>query len=212
MLTQTVAIPDPFRQNRYKIIELKFLQQPHKIGNLILLQIKYRFSMRGETQSSEKISRGRQEKQAQPDLDLELAPHSTPDPGAHRYIEGVSSVDLSIYQPIPPRDYDVDGVVNKNGEGTMLFSGPVHTKTIVNANASKGIFYLRPHEDDHRLRNVFTRPHENARKRIKRCHKPNAHALSICACNLCFSALLSSVSVHVLKSPRAFVVNEREEK
>ena len=52
--------------------------------------------------------------------------------------------------------------------------GPVHTKTIVNAN-----FYLCPHEDDYLLRSVFTRPHENARKRIKRCHTPNAHALSI---------------------------------
>ena len=40
-------------------------------------------------------------------------------------------------------------------------------------------FYLRPHEDDHRLHSVFTRPHENARKRIKRCHIPNVHALSI---------------------------------
>ena len=40
-------------------------------------------------------------------------------------------------------------------------------------------FYLRPHEDDHRLHSVFTRPHENARKRIKRCHTSNAHAHSI---------------------------------
>ena len=45
-------------------------------------------------------------------------------------------------------------------------------------------------------------PHENARKRLKRCHTPNAHALSIWACNLCFSAtpwkrlaLTSDVSV-----------------
>ena len=29
---------------------------------------------------------------------------------------------------------------------------------------------------------------KNARKRIKRCHTPNVHALSIWACNLCFSA------------------------
>ena len=34
-------------------------------------------------------------------------------------------------------------------------------------------------KDDHRLRSVFTRPHENARKRIKRCHTPNVRALSI---------------------------------
>ena len=57
--------------------------------------------------------------------------------------------------------------------------GPVHTMTIVNANASKRIFLYPPHEDDHRLRSVFIRPHENARKHIKRCHTPNAHALSI---------------------------------
>ena len=56
--------------------------------------------------------------------------------------------------------------------------GPVHTKTIVNANASKRI-YLCPHEDHHRLRSVFTPQHENARKRIKRCHTPNVHTLSI---------------------------------
>ncbi|CAH3022006.1 unnamed protein product, partial [Porites evermanni] len=31
-------------------------------------------------------------------------------------------------------------------------------------------------ENDHRLRSVLTRPHENARKRIKRCHTPNAHS------------------------------------
>ena len=59
----------------------------------------------------------------------------------------------------------------------------LQTQTLVNP-----YFYLRPHEDDHRLRNVFTRTHENARKRIKRCHTPNARALSIWACNLCFSA------------------------
>ena len=40
----------------------------------------------------------------------------------------------------------------------------LQTQTLVNA-----YFYLRPHEGDHRLRSVFTRPHENARKRIKRC-------------------------------------------
>ena len=48
------------------------------------------------------------------------------------------------------------------------------TQTLVNA-----YFCLRPHEDDHRLRSVFTRSHENAGKRIKRCHTPNTHALSI---------------------------------
>ena len=47
-------------------------------------------------------------------------------------------------------------------------------QTLVNA-----YFYLHPHENDHRLCSVFTRPHENARKPIKRGHTPNAHALSI---------------------------------
>ena len=39
--------------------------------------------------------------------------------------------------------------------------GPVHTKTIVNA-----YFYLRPHEDDHRLRGVFKFIHFGVRFRI----------------------------------------------
>ena len=48
------------------------------------------------------------------------------------------------------------------------------TQTLVNA-----YFYLRPHEDDHRLCSAFTRPHESACKRMKRCHTPNPPALSI---------------------------------
>ena len=40
-------------------------------------------------------------------------------------------------------------------------------------------FYLRPHEDNHCLHSVFTRPHENVRKCTKQRHTLKAHALLI---------------------------------
>ena len=69
-----------------------------------------------------------------------------------------------------------DDILKNHLENANIFSTRRRLKTQTLGNA---YFYLRPHEDDHRFRSFFTRPHENARKRTKGLRTPNVHALSI---------------------------------